>query len=291
MHPFPLGRVQFIYLAANRMTTTRSAWPVMQMEFEWPPKAPPKGESEGLKQPMPVADEKTELLPKAEALRAELTERTGKAIRLHLTDNRSRMLSLRPDPAGGYLSLRLHHMFLDAPPPVRAALATWVQNPKDGAAGKIIDAFVRAHKDRIRSKTPRSIRVRTTGRHFDLKALYATVNAHFFNNAVQAHITWGRMPTRRVRRSIRFGSYNHEHRLIRIHPLLDQEFVPQYIVRYIVFHEMLHAMLGVEESPNGRRRLHPPRFRKMEQAYPDYERAAAWIDTPGNLRRLLRCHE
>lgn len=240
---------------------------------------------------MPAADEKAELLTKAEALRAELSERAGETICLHLTDNRSRMLSLRPDPAGRYLSLRLHHMFLDASDPVRAALATWMQNPKDGAAGKIIDAFVSTHKDRIRSKPSRSIRVRTKGRHFDLKALYATVNARFFNNAVEAHITWGRMPTRRVRRSIRFGSYSREQRLIRIHPLLDQEFVPQYIVRYIVFHEMLHAMLGVEESPNGRRRLHPPQFREMERAYPDYERAAAWIGTPANLRRLLRRHE
>ena len=51
---------------------------------------------------------------------------------------------------------------------------------------------------------------------------------------------------------------------------------------------MLHALLGVKEGPSGRREVHPKRFRCLEQSYPDYERAVAWMETPRNLRRLLR---
>ena len=96
------------------------------------------------------------------------------------------------------------------------------------------------------------------------------------------------MPTQRRRRSIRFGSYTPVDELIRIHPYLDQAFVPEFFVRYIVFHEMLHAHMGIEETPNGRRRIHPPAFRRREEEYGDYDRAVAWMNDESNLRRLLR---
>ena len=89
------------------------------------------------------------------------------------------------------------------------------------------------------------------------------------------------------RRSIRFGSYSAQENVIRIHPLLDQDFVPQYFIRYIVFHEMLHAFLGAHESSSGRRRVHTREFRRRERAYPDYARAVEWESKESNLRRLL----
>ncbi len=55
--------------------------------------------------------------------------------------------------------------------------------------------------------------------------------------------------------------------MIRINPLLDDERVAREFVRYIVFHEMLHAALP-EEYRNGRRVDHGPVFRQMESRYP-----------------------
>jgi hypothetical protein len=51
---------------------------------------------------------------------------------------------------------------------------------------------------------------------------------------------------------------------------------------------MLHAFLGIEETPTGRRRVHTEAFREAEMAYPEYERAVAWQNQPRNMRRLLR---
>jgi predicted metal-dependent hydrolase len=114
------------------------------------------------------------------------------------------------------------------------------------------------------------------------------LNREFFEDSVSAHITWGRMPSARRRRSIRFGSYSAEEDLIRIHPLLDQGFVPAFFVRYIVFHEMLHAHLGIEETPSGRRAVHTREFRRREKAYPDYDCAIAWQAEKANLAKLLK---
>jgi predicted metal-dependent hydrolase len=96
------------------------------------------------------------------------------------------------------------------------------------------------------------------------------------------------MPRKRRRRSIRFGSYVPQEDLIRIHPLLDQPFVPEYFVRYIVFHEMLHAYLGRSEGLSEHALSHSPEFRQMERAYPDYVCAQAWENSRGNLAKLLR---
>ena len=226
----------------------------------------------------------------AAGLHAALEQQSGLPIQLTITDNTRNVLSVKPARTRGRVSVRLHHMFLAADAEVLRALSEWIRRPKAQRAGEVLDAFIRANRHRIRSAPTRrqTIRVRTRGRHFDLKELYDEVNDAHFGGSITAHITWGQMPAQRRRRSIRFGSYSHELNLIRIHPLLDQEFVPRYFVRYIVFHEMLHAHLGISESENGRRRIHTPEFRRLEQAYPDYERAVAWQDKSGTLKRLLK---
>ncbi len=223
-----------------------------------------------------------------DALRSELESRTGMALDIAITNNGSSMLSLRRGGKGAPLCLRLHHMFLSADPSVIAAVAEWVKHPKGQRQGEILDRFIRGHGHLIQKKSPRRAALCAHGRRHDLQAFYQEVNQASFNGAVEASITWGRDAGPGQRRSIRFGAYFEQARLIRIHPALDQEFVPAFFVRYIVFHEMLHAYLGVKKSPSGRRRIHPPEFKCMERAYPDFARALAWQSDPAHLRRLLR---
>lgn len=244
-----------------------------------PDKAAPKSVATSVMNPLREA---------AEILHRELIERTGLRLRLHITNNRSTMMAMRPDHRIGGVRLRLHLMFLKAPEEVRAALATWILHPRSRAAGAVLNRFIREQRVQVKPAARRPVRLRTRGQHFDLKRLFDEVNAQFFEGGITASITWGNMPTTSRRRSIRFGSYIAEDNVIRIHPLLDQDFVPAFFIRYIVFHEMLHAFLGIEESPSGRRLVHPPKFRKIEKSYPDYERAAAWCADEANLRRFLR---
>lgn len=198
------------------------------------------------------------------------------------------MMSLRYEQSSGRAIVGLHHMFLDAPEPIRKALGTWILRPRTKSAGKKLESFIAERRHLIAPRTVRPVALRTQGRFVNLQELYAAVNAAEFDGAVDTPITWGKMPTQRRRRSIRFGSYTPGDNLIRIHPYLDQAFVPVFFIRYIVFHEMLHAAMGIEEGPTGRRRIHPPAFRKREEAYPEYERALAWMNDEANLRRLLR---
>lgn len=220
-------------------------------------------------------------------LRNALTLQTGLRVTLVITDNASTLMSVRHN-SPNLATVRVHHMFLSVDPITLKALARWVKYPGSRAAGPALNAFIAANHDCIRDAKPRVQRIHTQGEHYDLQELHNEVNAEHFDDRVDAPITWGKRPTRRRRRSIRFGSYSLTEHLIRMHPNLDQAFVPRYFVRYIVFHEMLHADLGFQQSPSGRTRMHTPEFNRLEREYPDFDRAVDWHNNLKNLRRMLR---
>ena len=77
-----------------------------------------------------------------------------------------------------------------------------------------------------------------------------------------------------------------EDRIIRIHPLLDREFVPRWYLEYVVYHEMLHAFVPDKYDAEGRRIIHHAGFLKRERKFRHYHSAIAWEQE--NLGRFLR---
>lgn len=120
-----------------------------------------------------------------------------------------------------------------------------------------------------------------------LQAVFDALNDAYFHGACCARIGWSRAgpPKRRGRRSMLLGSYSEQDCAIRIHPALAAPFVPDYVLRMVVFHEMLHEIFGTPLIGR-RRRVHPPEFVAVEQSHPDYARARAWEQQ--HLTQLLR---
>lgn len=141
----------------------------------------------------------------------------------------------------------------------------------------------------LRSASIRERTVRAVGQHHDLLGIFHELNVQHFCGEILARPRWGNWPSTRRRaraqRSIRLGSYVPEDGIIRVHPYLDQNWVPHFFVRYIMFHEMLHEACPPVEL-NGRRYQHHRVFRERERAYPDYLRAITWERR--HIHRLLR---
>ena len=210
---------------------------------------------------------------KAAALAEQLARELGVPVRLSVTDNRSTMVSFRRAPAS--LRLRLHHMFLDAPAPVVRAVADYAGRGQR-RAGRLLDDFVRREQPRIRQhRDSRDEVLSAQGRTYDLAEIFEQLNERYFQSGVRATIGWGRSPSRRRRKSIRLGVYDHQTREIRLHPALDQPAVPRFFVEFIVFHEMLHQVFPSSHAP-GRRMHHPRAFRDREKAFPSYVAALKW---------------
>jgi len=202
------------------------------------------------------------------------------------TNNRSSMLFARGNAATGY-QVRLHWIFRQAPDAIWCALVAYLRN-KEAAAYRTIRAYIRHRHPLLvnpEQPLPRTPLLQPQGHYFDLEAIYHDLNQRYFVNRVQAHITWSRRPPQRRRTSIRFGSYQERDRLIRIHRLLDQSFVPRYVVENVVFHEMLHQLIP-RQYMHGRWYVHPPEFRRQERRFLYHQQAEQWQRQ--HLDRLLR---
>jgi hypothetical protein len=204
-------------------------------------------------------------------------------VSVSITDNRHSIIS--HSLHDGVLRARIHHMFLDAPPTVVDALVRYITRGERDASVRVGN-FIDANGARLAPRS-RKVPLHTKGKHRDLLAIFEDLNARYFSGQVNSLITWGqRTAARNERRTtIKLGSYNALDRLIRIHPVLDRKWVPQYFVAYVIFHEMLHNVLPASRGP-GRRMLHPPDFLEREREFRYYERAMAWEKQ--HIARLLR---
>lgn len=235
-------------------------------------------------------EERLEKTDQATSLRHRLAPLLAPAqLVLTITNNQSTMISVRRGTC--QYAVRLHQVFLQADGDIVHHLATFIKSPRPTAV-RALRAYVHHCSEnqlippQKSRKTQRSVAFHSVGKFHDLGQIYAMVNQRYFQNAIRAHITWGRhVHTKRRRRSVRLGSYSIEDRVIRIHPLLDQAFVPAYMVAWIVYHEMLHQKHEVR-TLRGRRRFHPPEFVAEERLFEDYERVRQW--EKDNLHKLLR---
>src|SRR5882757_1150240 len=99
------------------------------------------------------------------------------------------------------------------------------------------------------------------GRFFDLREVFDKINAKYFRNRLRGYtIVWGRRRKQRPKTYMVFGTIQEEDKMIRIHPLLDRALVPTWFLEYVVYHEMLHAMVPDVPLPSGRRRVHTEEF-------------------------------
>lgn len=222
--------------------------------------------------------------PDVVALEALLSKALGAPLRLTITDNRRTMLSIRR--VANVRHVRLHHMFAGAPSEVLDAVARYLAHG-DRRAGTAIDAYVRANGHRIRHVSQPVSEARVEGAHHDLGEILSELTARYCPDAAPVTITWGRQGAslRRARlRTIRMGAYLYEQRVIRIHPALDQPWVPRFFVAWVVFHELLHHVTPALEV-SGRRVHHTADFRAREATFHDRDRALEWERR--NVRRLI----
>jgi hypothetical protein len=206
---------------------------------------------------------------------------TGPVI-LSITDNRHSIITHRVQR--GILHARIHHMFLDAPAPVVDALVRYVTRG-DREASATLGDYIDANGFRL-ARRKRSAPLIAKGKHHDLLKLFGEMNDRYFDGEVNALITWGKRPTTKsARKTIKLGSYSAVDRMIRVHPALDQKWVPRYFVAYIVYHEMLHHVIPGSRGL-GRVNLHPPEFKEREKQFRQFERVLEWEKR--RVGRLLR---
>ena len=125
----------------------------------------------------------------------------------------------------------------------------------------------------MRRRRVRRVLTLPQGRHFDLDALFDQLNQRYFAGSLERpHIGWS---TRNWRRQ--FGCYDPGPNQIVLNRRMDHPAVPQFVVEYVLFHEMLHVKHPTRRS--GCSLLsHSPEFRSEEKQFFHFAAARKFLD-------------
>ena len=116
--------------------------------------------------------------------------------------------------------------------------------------------------------TDRPIPLPVPATHHHLESLAAEVHRTYFAKYPPLPVRWGHQISRKRRRTIRLGSYNHHTTEVRIHPILNAPQIPAFFIQSIIHHEYLHHVLGPS---------HNRKFHSHERHFRYHRESQEWI--------------
>ncbi len=125
----------------------------------------------------------------------------------------------------------------------------------------------------LRRKRIRRRECRPAGKHHYLAPLYERLNQRYFAGLLmRPHLGWSVRPWR-----AQLGCFDPALGQILINQRLDEESIPEYVVAYVLYHEMLHQKHPMRFM-RCRRESHSAKFRADEMRFADYARAIKFLD-------------
>lgn len=178
--------------------------------------------------------------------------------------------------------VRMSDALEDAPVVVLEAaaallLARLYRRKPPGELLEIYRQYSHAQSTREKLRTFRQSRARRTehqpsGAHYDLEPMFDRLNREYFDGALRKpRLGWSRRAW-----SSQLGCYDHALDQIVMNRLLDRQGVPEFVVSYVLYHEMLHVKHPIRFA-RCRRESHTPDFRREEKRFPDYARAMRFL--------------
>ncbi len=184
-------------------------------------------------------------------------------------ENRSSYFSCRRERRK--IHLRLHKLFAKAPSPVLEAVVGYAMKG-DKRAGQILRQMANLYfaKKRVEPDP-----LNAKGRVYDLEALRDDLKEKHFPK-LDVSIGWSTVCRPGSFKCVTFGSYDRLRNQIRINPILDDREVPLFFLKFILFHEMCHAICPPRIDANGAVYSHTKEFHLLEKEFPQFEEAKAW---------------
>jgi predicted metal-dependent hydrolase len=125
---------------------------------------------------------------------------------------------------------------------------------------------------RLRKQRARKSEHRPAGKHHDLAPLFHALNARYFEgNLVQPRLGWSKGVWR-----TQLGCFDPALGQILINRQLDHPGVPECVVAYVLYHEMLHVKHPIR-FVRCRRESHSAEFRREEKRFADYDQAMKFL--------------
>jgi len=206
----------------------------------------------------------------------KLQNMVGSELKIRINNNRSTMLHVRWHEDG--IKVSLHRMFLAAPLKVQKALASYIRRDHEALA-PAAQAYIDKHVPTLdHSHLTNPEQMSTKGHTYNLKTLYNKLNKRYFEGKLDLLITWFGDPSSRFSTKCTLGLYYDVVKLVKIHRLLDNPSVPLYVIEYVIYHEMVHAVCPPYVTACGRNCIHTKEFKELESAFSEFEQARQWLN-------------
>jgi hypothetical protein len=178
----------------------------------------------------------------------------------------------------GRLAVDISDLLQEAPAPIHEALASILISklfrkiPENTALARYRHYLNRADMRR-RLQTVKQERGRKAigdpkGRYYDLCAIFENLNLQYFHGLMaRPQLGWSLRPSRTT-----LGHYDPSHNVIVLTRSFDHESVPELLVRFVMFHEMLHLRYPTEHR-GARRCVHTKGFKEAERRFEGYGEA------------------
>jgi hypothetical protein len=182
----------------------------------------------------------------------------------------------------GQLIVKISDLLEGAPSPVQESLAyillskLFRQRPPKGMVEMyrlyLSRAEVRGKLNEVRQQRGRKLLTEPTGHHFDLEAMFVALNQKYFDGTLAKPLLgWSLQASRTI-----LGHYDASHHSITLSRRLDRAEVPEYVVAYVLYHEMLHIKHPVEHH-GAARKIHTRGFKQEEKLFEQYVEAKAFL--------------
>ncbi|MGH7998599.1 MAG: M48 family peptidase, partial [Brasilonema sp.] len=110
------------------------------------------------------------------------------------------------------------------------------------------------------------------GKSYDLNELFDKINHEYFaSSLVKPRLIWSGINTYR-----KLGHYEAARDRVMMALTLDDANIPQFVVEFVLYHELLHKYHGAIWV-NGRRMVHTSEFRRDERKFKLYKEAEEWL--------------
>lgn len=174
--------------------------------------------------------------------------------------------------AKGSHTLQINAAFIKAPKRVKTAIIKAAFAKRRTKQVDIVREYARSEAfermNRIIRGNEIANQLTCAGENYNLAHLYAALNEEYFHNSLtRLRLVWSSKSAQR-----RLGYFHPEIHTIAINKKLDKKSTPILLIRYVLYHEMLHQAHGIRNK-NGRRYAHTSAFHQDEKKFKEYEKA------------------
>lgn len=148
-------------------------------------------------------------------------------------------------------------------------------------------AAVRAYREFLNGERAAApARPERKGRkHIEPVGAHRSLLESYLRVALDMGLTLPRIPTLSWSKTVsrhRFGHWDADHNAVVISQVLDDPDVPEFVLDYVLYHELLHILHPAKMGSGTKRIVHSAAFKRDERKFPRWKEGEDWI------RRLAR---